>query len=166
MFTDFRYFRYSIFGIFRFGSFRFASKKFRFVSKRNQPVFSRYFASLIFAFVMLRFASKQNEGNPRNGSILLWRLFTFPIFLLFIYVLAYPVINNTVGAKSLGRFLKKLLTYIRDNIFSHTEEIEKQSFRLQTHRVFMGLNAVGSKSQGIFKGRFLKKKKMPHSILL
>ena len=80
MFTYFRYF-----GIFRFVSFRFASKIFHFASerkKRNQPFFL-YFASLIFASVSLRFASQRNVGTPSHNLSDLMLESTVTLLLIF-----------------------------------------------------------------------------------
>ena len=64
MFTDFGYFRY--FSVF-FASYHFVSHPKNSVSLQSETsetnLFFRYFALLIFAFVSLRFASKQNEGT-------------------------------------------------------------------------------------------------------
>ena len=52
----------------RIVSFRIHKIPFRLKAKQAKLTFFRYFALLIFAFVSLRFASKQNEGTPYLGQ--------------------------------------------------------------------------------------------------
>ena len=58
---------FSVFSVF-FASYHFVSHPKNSVSLQSETsetnLFFRYFASLIFAFISLRFASKRNEGTP------------------------------------------------------------------------------------------------------
>ena len=55
---------FSVFSVFLLRIILFRIQKIPIRFKAKLTFFSRYFASLIFAFVSLRFASKRNEGTP------------------------------------------------------------------------------------------------------